>query len=57
MGLRKILWDFGVVCLSSPYYVFVNFHQIGQWQPLAHGTLTLVHIRTEDVRNIALLAV
>ena len=19
MGLRKILWDFGVVCLSSPY--------------------------------------
>jgi hypothetical protein len=35
----------------------MNFHQVGQWQPLAIGTLALVHIRTEDVRNIALLAV
>jgi len=37
--------------------VFMHLHQSGQWRPLAHGTLELVHIRTEDVRNIALLAV
>jgi hypothetical protein len=35
----------------------MHLHQSGQWQPLAHGTLKLVHIRTDDVRNIALLAV
>ncbi|CAA6823650.1 MAG: Unknown protein [uncultured Thiotrichaceae bacterium] len=37
------------------YYVFVHLHQVGQWKPLATGTLSLVHIRTEDVKNIALL--
>ena len=36
------------------YYVFMHLYQVGQWKPLAHGTLSLVHIRTEDVRNIAL---
>ena len=54
MGLRKILWNFGDVYASSPYYVFMYLHQVGQWKPLAHGTLNLVHIRIEDVRNIAL---
>lgn len=47
----------GLILPDYLYYVFVNFHQIGQWQPLAHGTLELVHIRAEDVRNITLLAV
>ena len=36
------------------YYMFVHWHQIGQWKPLAHGTLSLVHIRLNDVRNIGL---
>ena len=36
------------------YCVCMHLHQVGQWKPLAHGTLNLVHIRTEDVRNIAL---
>ena len=47
----------GLILPDYLFYVFMHLHQSGQWRPLAHGTLELVHIRTEDVRNIALLAV
>ena len=45
----------GLILPDYLYYVFVHWHQVGQWKPLAVGSLKLVHIRTEDVRNIALL--
>lgn len=45
----------GLILPDYLYYVFVHLHQAGQWQPLAVGSLNLVNIRTEDVRNIALL--
>ena len=47
--------DTGLILPDYLYYVFMNLHQTGQWRPLAVGSLKLVHIRTEDVRNIALL--
>ena len=47
--------DTGLILPDYLYYVFMNLHQAGQWRPLAIGSLKLVHIRTEDVRNIALL--
>jgi hypothetical protein len=47
--------DTGLILPDYLYYVFMHLHQAGQWKPLAIGTLKLVHIRTEDVRNIALL--
>ena len=47
----------GLILPDYLFYVFMHLHQSGQWRPLAHGTLELVHIRTDDVRNIALLAV
>jgi len=34
------------------YYVFLHIHNIGYWEPLTHGTLSLVNIRVQDVRNI-----
>lgn len=37
------------------YYMFLHWYQIGQWQPLAYGSLSLVHLRVEDVSNIELL--
>ena len=37
------------------YYMFLHWYQIGQWRPLAYGSLSLVHIRVDDVRNIELL--
>lgn len=37
------------------YYMFLHWYQIGQWQPLAYGSLSLVHIRVQDVSNIELL--
>ena len=45
----------GLILPDYLYYVFMHLHQVGQWRPLAVGTLNLVHIRTEDVKNIALL--
>lgn len=45
----------GLILPDYLYYVFVHLHQVGQWRPLAVGSLSLVHIRTEDVRNISLL--
>ena len=45
----------GLILPDYLYYVFVHLHQVGQWKPLAIGTLKLVHIRVEDVKNIALL--
>ena len=45
----------GLILPDYLYYVFVHLHQSGQWKPLASGSLKLVHIRTEDVKNIALL--
>lgn len=36
------------------YYVFTHWHQIGHWQPLARGSLDLVHIQVDDVRNVEL---
>ena len=45
----------GLILPDYLYYVFVHLHQAGRWQPLAVGSLSLVNIRTEDVRNIALL--
>ena len=36
------------------YYVFLHWHQIGHWQPLARGSLNLVHIQVGDVRNVEL---
>ena len=45
----------GLILPDYLYYVFVHLHQSGQWKPLASGSLQLVHIRTEDVKNIALL--
>ena len=47
--------DTGLILPDYLYYVFMHLHQVGQWRPLAVGSLSLVHIRTEDVRNIALL--
>ncbi len=37
------------------YYMFLHWYQIGQWQPLAYGSLSLVHIRVDDVRDIELV--
>lgn len=34
------------------YYWFEYIHSSGYWKPLAKGTLNLVNIRTEDVKNI-----
>ena len=45
----------GLILPNYLYYVFVHLHQSGQWKPLAIGSLKLVHIRTKDVKNIALL--
>ena len=36
------------------YYVFMHMHNSGQWQPHTHGTLSLVHIRVQDVKKIIL---
>lgn len=44
----------GLILPDYLYYVLIHLHQSGLWRPLAHGTLELVHIRTNDVRNIAL---
>lgn len=41
--------------LVVPYYLYYWFEYIynsGYWKPLAKGTLSLVNIRTEDVKNI-----
>ena len=45
----------GLILPDYLYYVFMHLYQVGQWKPLATGTLKLVHIRVEDVKNIALL--
>ena len=37
------------------YYMFLHWYQVGQWRPLAYGSLSLVHIRVADVRNVELL--
>lgn len=44
----------GLILPDYLYYVFMHLHQAGEWRALALGTLELVHIRTDDVRNIAL---
>ncbi len=36
------------------YYAMVNIHTQGNWQRLATGTLSLVHIKVSDVRAIEL---
>lgn len=36
------------------YYCLMALHQAGRWEPLATGTLSLVNIRTADIRNIVL---
>ena len=37
------------------YYMFLHWYQVGLWRPLAYGSLSLVHIRVDDVRNVELL--
>ena len=34
------------------FYVFLDFHNRGLFKALALGTLPLVHIRVEDIKNI-----
>lgn len=34
------------------YYCFMHLHNTKAWQQLSYGTLSLVHIRVSDVRNI-----
>ncbi len=36
------------------YYVFLHFHSSKMWEPLTHGTLNLVNIQLQDVKNIKL---
>jgi hypothetical protein len=36
------------------YYCLMALHQAKRWEPLATGTLSLVNIRTADIRNIVL---
>lgn len=36
------------------YYAMVHIHNQGNWQRLATGTLSLVHIKVSDVRSIEL---
>ncbi len=45
----------GLLLPDYLYYVFLHLHQAKQWQALAHGSLNLVHLRVEDVRNITLM--
>lgn len=47
----------GLLLPDYLYYVFMHLHQVGQWQPLAIGSLQLVHIRVEDVKNIQLVPI
>jgi len=47
---KLIYWDY-------LYYCFLNLYNTGQWQPLANGTLALVHIKVSDVKNIDLVTV
>ena len=37
------------------YYMFLHWYQLGQWRSMAYGSLSLVHLRVEDVRNIELV--
>ncbi len=37
------------------YYMFIHWHETGRWKPLAYGSLDLVQIRVDDIRNIELL--
>jgi hypothetical protein len=34
------------------FYVFLDFNNRGLFKPLAVGTLSLVHIRVQDIKNI-----
>lgn len=34
------------------YYSLTHIHSTGAWEQYAHGTLSLVNIRTSDVKNI-----
>mgnify|MGYP001345727243 CR=1 FL=1 len=34
------------------YYVILNLYNSKYWHPFAHGTLKLVNIRIEDVKNL-----
>jgi len=36
------------------YYMFLHWYQMGQWKTLAYGSLSLVHLRVDDVKNIEL---
>lgn len=45
----------GLILPDYLYYVCMHLHQTKQWQAFAHGTLTLVHLRVEDVKNISLM--
>lgn len=36
------------------YYCLMSIHQAKRWEPLARGSLELVHIRTADLKNIRL---
>ena len=45
----------GLLLPDYLYYVFVHLHYSGQWQPLAMGSLSLVHIRVSDVKQIVLV--
>ena len=50
IGIRVDRTD--VLLPNYLYYALMHIHGTGYWKPLAHGTLRLQNIRTEDVKNL-----
>ena len=50
IGIKVIANE--VINSSYLYYYFTYLHQIGEIQKLAVGTIPLVHIRVNDIKNL-----